>query len=75
MLYSLDQINQDENLLPNTTLGALILDSCSSDTYALDRSMEIIRSFMNQVGAFLFNYSFFYLEIIKFIYETDLFSS
>ncbi|XP_016842325.1 metabotropic glutamate receptor 7 isoform X1 [Nasonia vitripennis] len=50
MLYALDQINADEQLLPNTTLGALILDSCSSDTYALDQSMEFVRSYMNQVG-------------------------
>ncbi|KAL0108286.1 hypothetical protein PUN28_015079 [Cardiocondyla obscurior] len=48
MLYVLDQINNDEELLPNTTLGALILDSCSSDTYALDQSMEFVRSYMNQ---------------------------
>ncbi|XP_058797774.1 metabotropic glutamate receptor 7-like isoform X2 [Phymastichus coffea] len=48
MLYALDQINADKQLLPNTTLGALILDSCSSDTYALDQSMEFVRSYMNQ---------------------------
>ncbi|KAG5319200.1 GRM7 protein, partial [Pseudoatta argentina] len=48
MLYILDQINTDTELLPNTTLGALILDSCSSDTYALDQSMEFVRSYMNQ---------------------------
>jgi hypothetical protein len=50
MLYALDQINADAQLLPNTTLGALILDSCSSDTYALDQSMEFVRSYMNQVS-------------------------
>ncbi|XP_076382238.1 metabotropic glutamate receptor 8 isoform X2 [Megalopta genalis] len=48
MLYVLDEINADTELLPNTTLGALILDSCSSDTYALDQSMEFVRSYMNQ---------------------------
>ncbi|XP_076545118.1 metabotropic glutamate receptor 8 isoform X1 [Osmia lignaria lignaria] len=48
MLYALDEINSDNDLLPNTTLGALILDSCSSDTYALDQSMEFVRSYMNQ---------------------------
>ncbi|XP_076644174.1 metabotropic glutamate receptor 8 [Halictus rubicundus] len=48
MLYILDEINADNGLLPNTTLGALILDSCSSDTYALDQSMEFVRSYMNQ---------------------------
>ncbi|XP_067205710.1 metabotropic glutamate receptor 8-like isoform X2 [Linepithema humile] len=48
MLYVLNEINADVELLPNTTLGALILDSCSSDTYALDQSMEFVRSYMNQ---------------------------
>ncbi|XP_023290502.1 metabotropic glutamate receptor 7 [Orussus abietinus] len=48
MLYALDEINEDIELLPNTTLGALILDSCSSETYALDQSMEFVRSYMNQ---------------------------
>lgn len=52
MLYVLDEINADNDLLPNTTLGALILDSCSSDTYALDQSMEFVRSYMNQVSTF-----------------------
>lgn len=55
MLYVLDQINNDTELLPNTTLGALILDSCSSDTYALDQSMEFVRSYMNQVSLHFFD--------------------
>lgn len=50
MLYAMDQINVDSQLLPNTSLGAVILDSCSSDTYALDQSMEFVRSYMNQVS-------------------------
>lgn len=49
MLFAIDEINSDDRLLPNTTLGALILDSCSSDTYALDQCMEFVRSYMNQV--------------------------
>ncbi|XP_043278833.1 metabotropic glutamate receptor 7-like [Venturia canescens] len=48
MLFAIDEINKDDKLLPNTTLGALILDSCSSDTYALDQCMEFVRSYMNQ---------------------------
>lgn len=50
MLFALDEINKDADLLPNTTIGALVLDSCSSDTYALDQSMEFVRSYMNQVS-------------------------
>lgn len=49
MLYALDEINKSPDLLPNVTLGALIIDSCSSDTYALEQSMEFVRSYMNQV--------------------------
>lgn len=50
MMYALDQINKyDPNLLPNVTLGSLIIDSCSSDTYALEQSMEFVRYYMNQV--------------------------
>lgn len=49
MLYAIDEINNNPDLLPNVSLGALILDSCSSDTYALEQSMEFVRSYMNQV--------------------------
>lgn len=49
MLYAIDEINNSNDLLPNITLGALIIDSCSSDTYALEQSMEFVRSYMNQV--------------------------
>ncbi|XP_071054565.1 metabotropic glutamate receptor 4-like isoform X2 [Onthophagus taurus] len=48
MLYAIDEINNSTELLPNVTLGALIIDSCSSDTYALEQSMEFVRSYMNQ---------------------------
>lgn len=51
MLFAIDSINNDENLLPNVTLGALIIDSCSSDTYALEQSMEFVRYYMNQVSS------------------------
>ncbi|CAD7094167.1 unnamed protein product [Hermetia illucens] len=48
MLYAVDLINADPHLLPNTTIGVLIIDSCSSDTYALEQSMEFVRYYMNQ---------------------------
>ena len=49
MLYAMDKINKDPTILPNVSLGALILDSCSSDTYALEQSMEFVKSYMSQV--------------------------
>lgn len=54
MLFAIDSINNDDTLLPNVTLGALIIDSCSSDTYALEQSMEFVRYYMNQVTTLLF---------------------
>lgn len=51
MMYALDRINyHNPDLLPNVTLGSLIIDSCSSDTYALEQSMEFVRYYMNQVS-------------------------
>lgn len=72
MLYVLDEINSDDDLLPNTTLGALILDSCSSDTYALDQSMEFVRSYMNQVSIFQLYFRIL-LVVKKYIYIYILF--
>lgn len=49
MFYAIDQINKDDRLLPNITLGTVVIDSCSSDTYALEQSMEFVRYYMNKV--------------------------
>ncbi|XP_052132964.1 metabotropic glutamate receptor 4-like [Frankliniella occidentalis] len=49
MLYALDAINADSTILPNVSLGAVILDSCSYAPYALEQSMEFVRNFMNPV--------------------------
>ena len=48
MLYALDQINSDSGLLPDIDLGALILDTCSNPSYALEQSMQFVRSFMGE---------------------------
>lgn len=42
MLYTIDMINNDPNLLPDVKLGANILDTCSRDTYALDQALEYV---------------------------------
>ncbi|XP_041048474.1 metabotropic glutamate receptor 7-like isoform X2 [Carcharodon carcharias] len=44
MLYALDQINNDPDLLPNITLGAHILDTCSKDIYALEQSLTFVQT-------------------------------
>ena len=62
MLWALDQINNDPKLLPGITLGALILDTCSSDTYALEQSVEFFRSSLSTVSNFKPLFLFFILE-------------
>lgn len=42
MLYTLDQVNKQQ-LLPNITLGAHILDDCDKDTYGLEMAVDFIK--------------------------------
>uniref|UniRef100_A0A8B9F6F5 Receptor ligand binding region domain-containing protein n=1 Tax=Amazona collaria TaxID=241587 RepID=A0A8B9F6F5_9PSIT len=44
MLYALDRVNGDPTVLPNLTLGARILDTCSRDTYALEQALGFVRT-------------------------------
>ncbi|XP_071657332.1 metabotropic glutamate receptor 6-like isoform X2 [Patagioenas fasciata] len=46
MLYALDRVNGDPRLLPNVTLGARILDTCSRDTYALEQALAFVSNFV-----------------------------
>jgi ABC-type branched-subunit amino acid transport system substrate-binding protein len=43
MLFAIDNINRDPNLLPNITLGTQIYDTCLSKTIAADRAKEFIK--------------------------------
>ncbi|CAF0814768.1 unnamed protein product [Rotaria sp. Silwood1] len=42
MLFAIEQINNDTNLLPGIELGALILDTCSDDNYAVEQSLVFV---------------------------------
>ncbi|KAI3370464.1 hypothetical protein L3Q82_024472 [Scortum barcoo] len=48
MMYALDQINGDDELLPNVTLGARVLDTCSRDTYALEQSLTFVQALIQK---------------------------
>lgn len=57
MLFAIDRINKDPALLNGIRLGATILDTCSSDSYALNQSLEFIRASINTVDANAFECS------------------
>ncbi|XP_064488692.1 metabotropic glutamate receptor-like [Ornithodoros turicata] len=57
MLFAIDRINEDPHLLNGIRLGTTILDTCSSDSYALNQSLEFIRASINTVDANAFECS------------------
>jgi hypothetical protein len=42
MLYTLDALNKDQ-MIPNVTIGAHILDDCDKDTYGLEMAVDFIK--------------------------------
>ncbi|CAF3334066.1 unnamed protein product [Rotaria socialis] len=44
MLFAIEQINDDNHLLPGIELGALVLDTCSDDNYAVEQSLGFVIS-------------------------------
>lgn len=54
MLYAVDRVNNDTTLLPNITIGVHILDTCSRDTYALNQSLQFVRSSLNNLDTSAF---------------------
>ena len=51
MLYAIDKINDDANLLKGVTLGAHILDTCLRDTFALEQSLDFVKAHMNTLDS------------------------
>ena len=47
MLFAIDSINNESQRLPGIKLGVTVVDTCSRDTYALNRSLEFIRASLN----------------------------
>lgn len=42
MIFALKEINKNNDILPNITLGAKIVDTCSRDNYAMEQSYNFI---------------------------------
>uniref|UniRef100_A0A8C5APK3 Glutamate metabotropic receptor 8 n=1 Tax=Gadus morhua TaxID=8049 RepID=A0A8C5APK3_GADMO len=51
MMFAIDLINKDPDLLPNVTLGARVLDTCSRDTYALEQSLTFVQALIEKDGS------------------------
>lgn len=54
MLFTIDHINNNKDILPDVTLGAYILDTCSRETYALDQALEYVRASLNLFDVYQF---------------------
>ena len=46
-MFAVDAVNSDPVVLPWLRLGVSIKDTCSRDTYALEQSLEYVRSFIS----------------------------
>ena len=44
MLYAIDSVNSDPNLLPNLTLGYDIRDTCKRENVAMDETIDLVLS-------------------------------
>ncbi|XP_018322677.1 metabotropic glutamate receptor isoform X3 [Agrilus planipennis] len=51
MLFAIDMINADPDLLPGIIIGVHILDTCSRETYALNQTLQFIRASLNAIDS------------------------
>ncbi|XP_048512295.1 metabotropic glutamate receptor isoform X2 [Athalia rosae] len=49
MLFAVDQINRQHDILPGIAIGVHILDTCSRDTYALNQSLHFVRASLSNL--------------------------
>ncbi|XP_074605221.1 metabotropic glutamate receptor 3-like [Brevipalpus obovatus] len=50
MLYTIDWVNRNKNILPGITLGAYILDDCDRDTYGLEQAVDFIKGSIGNIS-------------------------
>ena len=43
MLFIVDEINKNDNILPGVKLGIVAFDTCDSPAYALEQSLDFIK--------------------------------
>ncbi len=48
LLFALDEINANPNILPGISLGVKAIDSCDDPYYATERSFDLIRGFISR---------------------------
>ena len=46
LLFTLDEINADQKLLPNITLGVIVLDTCDSPLHTAEQVVDLLQGFM-----------------------------
>ncbi|KAL4705189.1 hypothetical protein ACJJTC_013989 [Scirpophaga incertulas] len=49
MLYTLDIVNTELNLIPGVKLGAHVLDDCDKDTYGLEMAVDFIKGSISNI--------------------------
>ena len=49
MLYAVDQVNKNSSLLGNVRLGLDVYDTCSSETVALDKTLNFIHGHLSKI--------------------------
>lgn len=50
MLYAVDMLNADPNILPGLKIGVQILDTCGDDTFALEQCMDFIKAHLSSIN-------------------------
>ncbi|XP_043218072.1 metabotropic glutamate receptor-like [Amphibalanus amphitrite] len=51
MLFAVDQINNDSDLLPNTSLGVHIVDTCGTAGHAVNQALALIKGPLDEDAA------------------------